>query len=284
MSHYEAPLKRSLYAISDLHLGHAANRAALQQLPAFPHDWLLLAGDVGETAEHLEFALRLLSRRFAQILWTPGNHDLWTLPKIDDNRRGEAKYQHLVEICRRYGVVTPEDPYPIWSEAGFEAILAPIFVLYDYSFRPDHVPEDQALAWAAETDLVCADELLLHADPYRSRAAWCEARCRLTEERLQQAADGRPFIIMSHFPLSRDLAVLPRIPRFSIWCGTRRTEPWLERFPIKVAIYGHLHIRNSLVRHGVRFEEVSLGYPNQWDQQRGVAGYLRRIELEWTNA
>jgi hypothetical protein len=101
-----------------------------------------------------------------------------------------------------------------------------------------------------------------------------------SEARLATAANGKPVILINHFPLRRDLAILPRIPRFSIWCGTRRTESWLGRFHIKLAIYGHLHIRNSLRRDGVRYEEVSLGYPKQWNQSLGLNSYLREIHLD----
>ncbi|MCB0127306.1 MAG: metallophosphoesterase, partial [Caldilineaceae bacterium] len=70
----------NLYAISDLHLGYSVNRQALAQLPAYPNDWLIVAGDVGETEAQFVDALQLLTSRFAQVLWVPGNHDLWTLP------------------------------------------------------------------------------------------------------------------------------------------------------------------------------------------------------------
>ena len=268
-----------LYAISDLHLGHAVNRQALEALPEHPDDWLILAGDVGETAAHLNYALQILTGRFAKVIWTPGNHDLWTLPGAADGPRGQAKYRLLVEICRHYGVLTPEDPYAEWPGAGPPAVLAPTFVLYDYTFRPDHVPAHRALAWAAQSGVVCADEELLYPDPFPTRAAWCAARCHYTEARLAAVPPEKPIILINHFPLRNDLAVLPRIPRFSIWCGTRRTESWPERYPIRLAVYGHLHIRNSLQRDGVRYEEVSLGYPRQWDQDFGLAGYLREIRL-----
>lgn len=39
----------------------------------------------------------------------------------------------------------------------------------------------------------------------------------------------------------------------------------------------HLHIRTSQVRDSVRFEEVPLGYPPQWQAMRGIAGYLRKL-------
>ncbi len=268
-----------LFAISDLHLGYAINRQALQDLPEHPDDWLILAGDVGETAAHLNFALRILTKRFARVIWTPGNHDLWTMPETGSGLRGEQKYQLLVEVCRHYGVLTPEDPYIEWPNHGFEAVLAPVFTLYDYSFRPADVPAQQALTWAEQSGVISTDEELLHPDPYPTRAAWCAARCQYTEARLTAIAPGKRLILINHFPLRADLAVLPRIPRFSIWCGTRRTETWPARFPIHMAIYGHLHMRNSLHRDGVRYEEVSLGYPQQWDQDFGIAGYLREIEL-----
>ena len=265
-----------LYAIADLHLRYEVTRRALEALRPHPYDWLIVAGDVGETDDHLRFALALLARRFGRVLWVPGNHDLWTIPSLADDRRGEAKYLRHVEICREYGVLTPEDPYVLWPGEP-RCILAPLFLLYDYTFRPDSVPVEQAIEWAAEDNLLCSDEVLLHPDPYLTKQDWCAARCALTEPRLIEAAERAPLILINHFPLRQDLAVLPRIPRFSIWCGTRRTEDWHLRFRAEAVIYGHLHIRATHMRDGVRFEEVSLGYPQNYDPNRGIEPYLRQI-------
>jgi Calcineurin-like phosphoesterase len=266
-----------LYALADLHLRYEVTRRALQALEPHPEDWLIVAGDVGETEEHLRFALAVLTRRFARLLWVPGNHDLWTSPSTAEALRGVAKYERLVQICREHGVLTPEDPYVTWPGEGPPCILAPLFLLYDYTFRPDHVPVDQAVQWAAEENLLCSDEVLLHPDPYASRSAWCHARVREAEPRLAAAAARAPLILINHFPLRQDLAVLPRIPRFSIWCGTRLTEDWHSRYRAVAAVYGHLHIRATHYRDGVRFEEVSLGYPQSWDTGRGIEPYLRQI-------
>ncbi len=266
-----------LWAISDLHLGHEANRQALENLSHYGEDWLILAGDVGETAAQLDLALRRLRPRFAKLLWAPGNHDLWTVSSDPQAPRGVALYEHLVSLCRSQGVLTPEDPYPIWPGDGPPCTVAPLFLLYDYSFRPDDVPAEQAVDWATESGIVCADEGYLHPDPYPSRVAWCEARCRATASRLAQVKRDNPLVLVNHFPLRRDLVRLPSIPRFSIWCGTRITEDWHRRFPVYAVVSGHLHIRSTLWRDGVRFEEVSLGYPHQWRQQRGMDSYLREI-------
>ncbi len=265
-----------LFAISDLHVGHSQNREALLAMPPHPDDWLIVAGDVGETVGHMQLALDTLQNKFARLLWVPGNHELWTVP--DERLRGEDKYHRLVALCRERGVLTPEDEYAVWPGPGGPHVIALLFLLYDYSFRPESVPLEGAVAWAEQSGVVCADEHVLHPDPYPSRIAWCEERCRVSEERLgAMAAQGLPAVLVNHFPLRAELAYLPMIPRFSLWCGTRRSAQWHQRFGAKVVVFGHLHMRRTTWIDGVRFEEVSFGYPRQWSPSRGVTGYLREI-------
>ena len=118
-----------LWAISDLHLAAKSNRQALEKLEASPQDGLILAGDIGEDPDHLHFALRVLTPRFRQLFWVPGNHDLWSRGK--DALRGEARYRSLVEICRGYGALTPEDPYMLWPDQSLPrpVRIAPLFLL-----------------------------------------------------------------------------------------------------------------------------------------------------------
>jgi 3',5'-cyclic AMP phosphodiesterase CpdA len=268
-----------LLAISDLHVAYADNRRALERTPRHPDDWLILGGDVCETSQQLDQALAALQDRFARLIWVPGNHELWTRP-LSSGARGAQKYAELVEVCRRRGVVTPEDPYPLWEGPGGPHIVAPLFLLYDYSFAPDEVPAGAAVAWAAQAGILCSDEYLLHPDPFPSRAAWCAARVASTERRLEAAVAAwpHPTVLINHFPLRRELAMLPRIPRFSIWCGTSRSEDWHVRYRANSVVYGHLHRRGTHWIDGVRFEEVSLGYPGQWQPEgRGLEPWLREI-------
>jgi len=266
-----------LLAVSDLHLNHTQNWAALSRMPTQANDWLIVAGDVAEKIRHFRQAMDLLTRRFARVIWTPGNHDLWTIPTDSNSKRGLAKYFQLVEICREFGVLTPEDPYAQWPASRSPVFIAPTFTLYDYSFRPDHVTAEDALDWAEASGVVATDEILLYPDPYPSRQAWCHIRCQITEERLAETAAHGSIILVNHFPLRYDLVHLKSIPRFSLWCGTKLTEDWHKRFPIKTVVYGHLHIRGTHYRDNVRFEEVSLGYPQNWQPARGIQPYLRQI-------
>jgi 3',5'-cyclic AMP phosphodiesterase CpdA len=271
-----SPASMRLLATSDLHLGHRANRDALAALPPHPDDRLIVAGDVGERVDHLVFALETLTPRFARVIWTPGNHDLWCPPDATDRTRGQARYDELVAVCRSFGAITPEDPYLEWPD-GTGTRIVPMFLLFDYSFRPPDVPLDAAIRWARETGVGASDEQFLDPQPWPSRAAWCHARCDLTEARLAALPAGEPTVLINHWPLRYDLARPPRVPRFSLWCGTMRTNDWHRRFHARVVVSGHLHLRTTLWRSGVRFEEVSLGYPRDWQADRGLAWYLRDV-------
>lgn len=266
-----------LWAISDLHVGYEENRRAVERLAAAAEDWLILAGDTGESPAHLDFVLKTLTPRFAQIIWAPGNHDLWTPRSLASDKRGVAHYERLVRLCQRYGVLTPEDPFAVWPGDGPRTAIVPTFLLYDYSFRPDDIALEHALDWAAATGLRCADEDLLAPSPFASRIEWCQARVAETEHRLDAIPRDVKIVLANHYPLRREHAVLPRIPRFSIWCGTRLTEHWHSRYNLRTVVYGHLHIRKSHTIGETGFEEVSLGYPKQWDTSRAPSSYLRRI-------
>jgi hypothetical protein len=63
-------------------------------------------------------------------------------------------------------VLPPEDPYPVWDGPGGPVTVAPLFVLYDYSFliAGTHT-RDESLAVAEERGVVCTDDFFLHPDP-----------------------------------------------------------------------------------------------------------------------
>ncbi|WP_207915536.1 metallophosphoesterase [Micromonospora sp. 15K316] len=268
-----------LLAVSDLHVRYAENRAIVDGLrPGSDDDWLIVAGDVAEYLADVRATLTLLRDRFATVIWAPGNHELWTLRDDPVQLRGEARYRELVATCRELGVRTPEDDYPVWTGPGGPVTVAPLFLLYDYSFHaPGTSSKEESLRRAYDAGVVCTDEMLLHPDPYPSRDAWCAARVSYTEGRLAAVDPGRPTVLVNHFPLVREPTRILRHPEFAQWCGTARTADWHLRFRAAAVVYGHLHIPRTTWYDGVRFEEVSLGYPREW-RPRGV-GFEPRVVL-----
>lgn len=260
-----------LVAISDLHVRYPENRALVEDLrPESSADWLLVAGDVADLVADFRRTLEVLRSRFARVVWAPGNHDLWTLPADPVQLRGEEKYLHLVEICRQLGVDTPEDPYPLWQD---DIVVAPLFLLYDYTFRPDGTgSKEEALEVAKSAHVVGNDEVYLHPEPYPSLDAWCAARLNVTAARLDAVPASRRTVLVNHFPLTREATRILRYPEFALWCGTAATADWHVRYRAAAVVYGHLHIPRTLTEDGVPFEEVSLGYPREWQPRSRTPG------------
>lgn len=268
-----APPGPRLLAVSDLHVRHPENREIADALmPGHPGDWLIVAGDVDERIESVAATLAGLAERFARVLWVPGNHELWSRAKnadtAEESLRGVARYEELVRRCREAGVLTPEDPYPVWDGPGGPVVVAPLFVPYDYTFLPAGTStSEDGLAAAYAAGVVCTDEHLMYPDPHPTRQAWSAARVAATEARLDALdADGAglPTVLVNHWPLVREPCDVLRYPEFALWCGTTATADWHRRYRAVVVVHGHLHIPRTVVVDDVPFVEVSLGYPREW--------------------
>jgi 3',5'-cyclic AMP phosphodiesterase CpdA len=184
-----------------------------------------------------------------------------------------------VERCRELGVVTPEDPFPVWEGEGGPVVVAPLFLLYDYSFLPAGTrTAEEGLAAAYGAGVVCTDEHLLHPDPWPDRAAWCAARVAYSRARLEECDPDLPTVLVNHWPLTRLPTRVLRYPEFALWCGTTATADWHVRYRATAVVYGHLHIPRETWEDGVRFVEVSLGYPREW-RAHGVPDPLLRTVL-----
>lgn len=202
--------------------------------------------------------------------------------------RGESKYMACILAAKEHGILTPQDDFMEWdyidTDTGkpSKALICPVFTLYDYSFRPDSISRDKAIEWALEEGIQATDETLLHPDPYPTRDEWCSFLVSQSETKLNAAQQkSMPLVIINHWPLREDTIHIPRIPRFSLWCGTKKTRDWHHVFGAKVVVTGHLHVRRTDWIDGVRFEECSLGYPRQWqfakDAGCDVNSMLREI-------
>jgi hypothetical protein len=149
-------------------------------------------------------------------------------------------------------------------------------LLYDYTWRagtPSATTKDEALAHSQELGVVCTDEALLHADPLPGIDDWCRRRVAATAARLAALDPGLRTVLVNHWPLHPDPTTVLRYPSFALWCGTELTEDWHLRYRAAEVVYGHLHIPRTIWRDGVRFTEVSLGYPREWGARAaGPAG------------
>ena len=306
-----------LWAISDLHCNRPATWKYIKEMGSHNDDWILIAGDVcdGWSEEKFTSCLHLFTHRFGKVVWTPGNHELYTRPHLHSEsgdvsaggvQSGPAQYERLITLCHQCGVLTPEDPYlryrgasrgrpdtPFISPSSSEAYakkekqrdadeiplyICPIFTLYDYSFRPNYVKREDALAWAQAQGVNCTDEIALRNEPFSSREEWCWERIDRTERKLEEITlDGSHTVLCSHFPLRYDTVICPYVPAFSVWCGSERTAEFHLRFNAEAVVFGHTHNRATTLVDNVQFHEVSLGYPNQYQSSNKIEYYFSQI-------
>ncbi|AKE41439.1 Serine/threonine-specific protein phosphatase [Corynebacterium kutscheri] len=245
----------TLWAVADLHAAVKANTARIDEIqPRDPSDWLIVAGDVAERTELVISILNKLRKRFAKVIWVPGNHELFS--RSTDRYQGRAKYDELVAGCRKIGVLTPEDPYPIFHGIT----IVPLFTLYDYSFRPQGTTVEEAIAQARAKQIMLTDEFAIA--PFVDIRGWCWDRLAYSIKRLSRISG--PTILINHWPLVVEPINYLRSPEIGLWCGTRHTRHWAQRYNAQAVIYGHLHMPSEIVVDGVTHCEVSLGYPKEW--------------------
>lgn len=249
----------TLWAVADLHASVPANLERVPDIqPADPSDWLIVAGDVAERTELVLDILSDLKERFHTVIWAPGNHELFS--RANDTHRGRDKYTQLVDGCRAIDVLTPEDPYAVFDGVT----IAPLFTLYDYSFRPAGMTVEAALEQAREKRILMTDEFAIA--PFADIRAWCWDRLTYSIKRLSRI-EGET-ILINHWPLVQEPTDRLAQAELTLWCGTRHTRAWATRYRAREVIYGHLHLPGTIEVNGVPHTEVSLGYPREWEKRK----------------
>ena len=246
----------TLWAVSDLHAAVKANTPQIDAIaPKDPSDWLIVAGDVAERHDLIVRTMAKLVQRFDTVIWVPGNHELFS--RSADRHRGRDKYTALVQSMREMGVITPEDPYPVFGGVT----VCPLFTLYDYSFRGPGMSVEDAVEAARKRNIMMTDEFAIA--PFVDVRAWCWDRLAYTTKRLSRISG--PTILINHWPLVQEPTLKMRWSEIALWCGTRHTRSWPQRYNAQAVVYGHLHMPGVMQVDGIKHIEVSLGYPREWE-------------------
>lgn len=236
-----------VFALSDLHLEHAQNRAWVQSLSldAYRGDVLLLAGDVAESLTQLAWGFDALTARFMKVLFVPGNHELWVRP--DESFDSWGKFDQVVSLAERAGV----------SMAPFRCrslSVVPLLSWYDFSFgQPDAVLLDRwmdfrACRWPSGTGPLEVTQRF-HA---------------MNALRLQ--AHNRHVISFSHFLPRADLLPQPVSPLHAMLTpvlGSAGLEQQIRRLQPQLHVFGHSHAHVRVERDGITYLNQALGTPKE---------------------
>lgn len=237
-----------IFALSDIHIDYDANKKWIANVSTsdYRDDVLILAGDISDTLQLLDWCLTTLAARFKKVLFVPGNHDVWV---IRDSREKNSlqKFKEVSAIVESSGASMQS-----FRESGVSII--PLLGWYDYSFGEP------------------SEEL---------KSMWMDYRaCRwpngfgvreITEyftglNCANRTADNDKVITFSHF-LPR-IDVMPRfIPKekqllYPI-LGTIVLEQQLRQHKSSVHVYGHSHVNRNVTIDGVSYINNAFGNPQE---------------------
>jgi predicted phosphodiesterase len=229
-----------LFATSDLHTDYRENFRWLEELSAteYRDDTLIVAGDVSDRLEIIRETLLLLRSKFRQLLFTPGNHELWVRgAKINSIE----KFQLILDLCDELDIPTkPLKLENLW--------VVPLFSWYDGVFEPE------MRAWADFQ--LCKWPAGITPLP--------DYFLRLNEPHLKPY--DAPVISFSHFLPRSELLPPKEYLRIS-WLGNvsvcAALDSQIRQLNSTVHICGHTHTTFDVVIDEVRYVQNPVRYPRE---------------------
>jgi hypothetical protein len=229
-----------LFATSDLHTDYKENFRWLQELSdtEYRDDVLIVAGDVSDRMEVIRETLLLLRSKFRQLLFTPGNHELWVR---DARINSLEKLQLILNLCEDLGIATK----PLRLESFW---VVPLFSWYDGVFKPEMKAwaDFHFCKWPADTAPLSDYFLRLNSSHLKSYDA--------------------PVITFSHFLPREDL--LPpkeylRISWLSYVSVCAALDSQIRLLNSSVHVCGHTHTTFDRVIDDVRYVQNAVRYPKE---------------------
>lgn len=242
-----------VFAVSDLHVDYAQNRAWVHDLSRvdYQQDVLLTAGDLSHEPERVTDAMTALRRRFARVLFVPGNHDLWV--RSTDPYDSLERHAALRDTLRDLGV--DQDPFVL---RGTEFV--PLLGWYDFSFgtpgtRLKQVWMDfRRCRWPSGWEPADIDR----------------AFSELNSKPIGADSTVKRRVTVSHFLPRPDVLPMPAImsygwilPVLGSWRLEQQLRSWARDQTPQIHIYGHSHVRVDRVLNGIRYINNARGTPNE---------------------
>jgi len=292
-----------VYVTSDIHTDFKDNMAWVERLPVYgPKTALIVAGDVATSLVTIHNTLLMLKKRFQEVFYCPGNHDLWVVKGVDaavERMEGGLnsvnKMLYILDLCRSIGVrvgpctlgggehgdgcVPGLARAPV--EGGAEVGVVPLFSWYKSTFAHPPGTEapplspmernfDAACLWPEGVGAAGEPRFSLHPAIADFMLALNDGTLSERQQHLMstlgvEGAEALPVVSFSHF------IPQPRLyygnPRLKAVMGCPELGRQVEALGSATHIFGHSHLDVDRDLGGTRYVQAALGYPN--DRWRG---------------
>lgn len=239
-----------IFALSDIHVDYEVNANWVRNLSQqdYRDDLLILAGDITHRSSLLAWCLDAFARRFRQVLFVPGNHDLWVLNEAAD-WDSLKKFHDVAAIAQDNGV-------SLRAYRDDRVLIAPLLGWYDYSFGEPG--EELARMWA---------DFRACRWPPGFDAPRIAAHFTAMNPPVEREADvSLTVITFSHFLPRIDL-LPPYIPLqhrlLDPVLGSHLLEQQLRPLRPAIHVYGHSHVNRRIRLDGVDYINNAFGYPQE---------------------
>lgn len=237
-----------VFAVSDIHADFEENFKWLNTLSLsdFREDILILAGDISGNILIIEKVFKELKKRFAEVFFVPGNHDLWVHRR--DGIDSLKKLDLIYRTAENYGIRMQA------ATLGYLSII-PLLGWYDYTFG---MPSEELFGTWMDYSACIWPELC----DEKSITAY------FTGLNEKYFGIKNSFIIsFSHFLPRIDImpTFIPEAKRklYPV-LGSSLIEDQIRKLKPNIHVYGHSHVNVCVKKDSVLYINNAFGYPYEY--------------------
>lgn len=237
-----------IFATSDVHIDHPANREWLRNLSKadYKKDILILAGDVSDSLDLLRECFENVASRFYKALYVPGNHDLWVI-RSRKTLHSFDKFELIKRLAGEFDVgMTP-------FHHGNLSIF-PLLGWYDYSFGPSSKElrtiwmDYHACRWPDGYDHPMVAQFFMEKNEITEPV---RGDFRISFSHFLPRIDVMPFFIP---PSKRNIYPV---------LGSTSLDAQVRKLGSRIHVYGHSHVNRNVTIDGVTYINSAFGYPSE---------------------
>ncbi len=236
-----------VFAISDLHIDYEENYVWLSSLSDvdYQDDIIIIAGDLTDIPPLFTKGLEILKDKFKDVLFVPGNHDLWVIR--NNGNDSLEQFHQLKQTAEDIGVIT--EPY----HHGALSIV-PLYGWYDFTFGE---PKQQLKTGWMDFTACKWPENIDETDITNNFVSMNEPFLKTRNK----------FIIsFSHFLPRIDLmpsVIPPRNRLLYPVLGSILLESQIRKLGSDIHVYGHSHVNIQKRKGNITYINNAFGYPSE---------------------